>query len=247
MRTERNRTTQNEFFNPPTLGLSHHSPGRENTSEVIRIYQDQVTHRGFGNRSKELPISGAIILPTWRVRRVPRVSSVARRKVTRGRTVVGRAAVHVRVWGRVVATVWVIVAAPGRRVVVNGSTAWGRSVPGTIVVVVAARAPLAVPIAVGVSAWTETTRRWPASVPVITRRIRTASARRARSTARVPRNIRLGLQQISDWSRGLGDGGKTYVGYAGHALLLEVSAVESLHGLLKVRGRLKLHEAVALG
>lgn len=40
---------------------------------------------------------------------------------------------------------------------------------------------------------------------------------------------------------------EAYVGYTGHALLLELSAVEGFHGLFEVRGRLILNEAVVLG
>lgn len=155
--------------------------------------------RGFRNRSRELPISRTIIFPPWRVRRIPRISGIAGRKVPRGRTVIGRATVHVRIRGRIVAAVRIIITTPRRRVVVNRSATRRRSVAGPVVVVVTARAPLAVSIAVGVPTWAETARGWSASVPVITRRVRTASTRRARSGACVPRNVRLSLRrQVSE-------------------------------------------------
>lgn len=72
-------------------------------------------------RNKKLPVAAIVI--TRGIRPIPRISSIARRQVSRGRTVVGWTAIHVGVWGRVVTPVWVVVSASRRRVVINGAAA----------------------------------------------------------------------------------------------------------------------------
>lgn len=218
-------------------------------TEVGSIYQDQVTDRAGSGKGveKKLPVARTLVFAR-RVRPIPRVASIPRRQITWGRTVVGWATVHIRIRGRVVAAVRVVVAASGGRIVIDGSTARRRTVPGTVVVVLATRAPLAVAITVGITptTWAETTSRWTPSVPVVAWRIGTASARRARTAARVPGDVRLGLHdneqtEINEWVAK-----DAYVGHAGDALVLEFATVERLDSLLQVGSRLKLHEADSL-
>lgn len=179
----------------PSNLLAHHYPGRkEYVGTSAYLLKSGHGSRGFRNGSLKLPVAAFIL--AWGVTAIPGISSITRRKVPRGRTVVGSTTIHVRVWRGVVAAVWVFIATTRGRVVIDRSAARRRSVPGAVVVVVAAWASLAVSVTVPVPAWTKPSGRRATSVPVLTRRVRSA-ARRARTVTAISRDIGLGLCLVS--------------------------------------------------
>jgi len=164
---------------------------------------------------------------TGSVARVSGVPGVSRWEIPGRRwTVIGSAAVNVWVRGRVVPTVGIIVAAT-RRVVVHGRASGRRgSVSRALLVVVAARASLAVSIAVpGLPSRAVPTGRAAPLVLITSRRI-WAPSRGTGTASRLPSwNIRLGIGDACDH------------------LVLELATIELPQGSGEVLGGLKFDEA----
>lgn len=147
---------------------------------------------GSGKEVKKcLPV--AAIVFARRISSVPGIARITRGEIPRRRTLVGRAAtIHIWVGRRVVSAVGVVITTGRNRVLLDRSTTRRRSVPGPVIVVVAAWTSLAVSVAVTVPARAETTRRRASSVPIIARRVGSATWGTGAASA-VSGNIGLGL------------------------------------------------------
>jgi hypothetical protein len=175
-------------------------------SRTVPPKEAQGRKRGHGGCRGEwyrncLPVTTTTLILA-RIPSFPWIRGLARRKVPGRRTLV-RAAVRVRVRGRrVVSAVRVLITTPRRAILLHRAAGRG-SVAGSVIVVVATRAPVSV--AVSVPTWAIGTRGRTTTVVLFHRRCvrATAAVGRARSTALATRgDIGLGLKQSHYVRRG---------------------------------------------